>query len=191
MALSSVDKKIGVVAVEYPCSAAKKADYSSASVCRNCKFFLHRIRFRYEQEKVVIMGIAAPPSSRTGLPLYLSPVKAGFLSPADDFIDRKLDLHEYLVHNEAATFFLRAQGDSMTGAGIHDSDLLIVDRSFEAAHDKSVIAALDGELTVKRFQRVRGKVFLAPENPDYPIFDITEKEYVYIWGMITYVIHKC
>lgn len=58
--------------------------------------------------KLEIIGIAAPQSSREGLPLYLSPVKAGFPSPADDFIDRKLDLHEYLVHNEAATFFLRA-----------------------------------------------------------------------------------
>ena len=142
------------------------------------------------KEKLVIIGVAASPSFREGLPLYLSPVKAGFPSPADDFVDRKLDLHEYLVHNEAATFFLRAQGDSMIGAGIHDGDLLIVDRSVEAAHDKIVIAALDGELTVKRLQRTRGQVFLAPENPDYPVFDITEKEYVYIWGVVTYVIHK-
>ena len=140
--------------------------------------------------KLEIVGIAAPQSSREGLPLYLSPVKAGFPSPAEDFIDRKLDLHEYLVHNEAATFFLRAQGDSMVGAGIHDGDLLIVDRSIEAAHDKIVIAALDGELTVKRLQRTKGKVFLVPENPDYPVFDITEREYVYIWGVVTYVIHK-
>lgn len=105
--------------------------------------------------KLEIIGIAAPQISREGLPLYLSPVKAGFPSPADDFIDRKLDLHEYLVHNEAATFFLRAQGDSMTGAGIHDGDLLIVDRSIEASHNKIVIAAIDGELTVKRLQRTR------------------------------------
>ena len=127
-----------------------------------------------KKENLEIIGTAAPQTFREGLPLYLSPVKAGFPSPADDFIDRKLDLHEYLVHNEAATFFLRAQGDSMTGAGIHDGDLLIVDRSIEAAHDKIVIAALDGELTVKRLQRTKGKVFLAPENPDYPVFDITE-----------------
>ena len=107
------------------------------------------------KKSLEIIGTAAPQTFREGLPLYLSPVKAGFPSPADDFIDRKLDLHEYLVHNEAATFFLRAQGDSMTGAGIHDGDLLIVDRSIEAAHDKIVIAALDGELTVKRLQRTK------------------------------------
>jgi len=105
-------------------------------------------------------------------------------------VDRKLDLHEYLVHNRAATFFLRAQGDSMLGAGIHDGDLLIVDRSVEAAHDRVVIAALDGELTVKRLVRRKGRVLLAPENPDYPEFDITEREYVHIWGVVTYVVHK-
>ena len=138
-----------------------------------------------------LLGSAAPaPAGHEGLPLFLSPVKAGFPSPAEDYVDRKLDLHEYLVHNRAATFFLRAQGDSMLGAGIHDGDLLIVDRSVEAAHDRVVIAALDGELTVKRLVRRKGRVLLAPENPDYPEFDITEREYVHIWGVVTYVVHK-
>ena len=83
-----------------------------------------------------LLGASAPvrPGGREGLPLYLSPVEAGFPSPAEDDLDRKLDLHEYLVRNEAATFFLRAHGDSMLGAGIHDGDLLIVDRSVEAGH---------------------------------------------------------
>ena len=124
------------------------------------------------KENLKIIGTAAPQTFREGLPLYLSPVKAGFPSPADDFIDRKLDLHEYLVHNEAATFFLRAQGDSMEGAGIHDGDLLIVDRSVEAAHYKVVIAAIDGELTVKRLQRTKGKIVLISNNLDYSVADI-------------------
>ena len=137
------------------------------------------------------VGIAdSSEENRDGLPLYLAPVKAGFPSPADDYIDRKLDLHEYLVRNRAATFFLRAQGESMIGAGIHDDDLLIVDRSVEAAHDRIVIAALDDELTVKRLIRRKGRVYLAPENPDFPEFDITEREYIHIWGVVTYVIHK-
>lgn len=125
-----------------------------------------------KKENLKIIGSVAPQSFREGLPLYLSPVKAGFPSPADDFIDRKLDLHEYLVHNEAATFFLRAQGDSMEGVGIHDGDLLIVDRSIEVAHDKVVIAAIDGELTVKRLQRTRGKIVLISNNLDYSVADI-------------------
>lgn len=125
-----------------------------------------------------------------GQPMYLAAVAAGFPSPADDFMERKLDLHEHLVHNEAATFFLRAHGCSMINAGIHDGDLLIVDRSLEAAHNRVVIAALDGELTVKRLKRRAGGVFLVPENPDYPEIDITEREYVHVWGVVTYVVHK-
>ncbi|AMD90246.1 LexA family transcriptional regulator [Desulfovibrio fairfieldensis] len=139
-----------------------------------------------------LLGASAPvrPGGREGLPLYLSPVEAGFPSPAEDDLDSRLDLHEYLVRNEAATFFLRAHGDSMLGAGIHDGDLLIVDRSVEAGHRRVVIAALDGELTVKRLLRRAGRVLLAPENPCFSPIDITEREYVHIWGVVTHVIHK-
>lgn len=127
---------------------------------------------------------------RAGPPLFLSPVEAGFPSPAEDYLDQRLDLHQYLVRNEAATFFLRAHGESMLGAGIHDGDLLVVDRSLEAGHRKVVIAALDGELTVKRLLRRAGRVLLAPENPRFEPIDITEHEFVHIWGVVTYVIHK-
>ena len=125
-----------------------------------------------------------------GQPLFLSPVEAGFPSPAEDYLDRQLDLHSHLVRNRASTFFLRAHGDSMVGAGIHDGDLLVVDRSEGTAHNKVVIAALDGELTVKRLLRCNGRVLLAPENPDYSEIDITEHEHVHIWGTVTYAIHK-
>ena len=69
------------------------------------------------------------------IPLYLCPIQAGFPSPADDFMDGRLDLHRHLVRNEAATFFLHVTGDSMLGAGIHDGDLLVVDRSVAATAD--------------------------------------------------------
>ena len=133
---------------------------------------------------------AAIQRERVGLPLYLAPVEAGFPSPAEDYLDRRLDLHEHLVRNEAATFFLRAHGESMLGAGIHDGDLLIVDRSMDAAHRKVVIAALDGELTVKRLLHREGRVLLAPENPRFEPIDITESESVHLWGVVTYVVHK-
>lgn len=136
------------------------------------------------------VGSSEAPSSREGLPLYLTPVEAGFPSPAEDYVDRKLDLHEHMVRNEAATFFLRAHGDSMLGAGIYDGDLLVVDRSLEAAHNRVVIAALDGELTVKRLVRRQGRVLLVPENPDYAPVDITEHEGVHVWGVVTYAVHK-
>ena len=138
----------------------------------------------------LINAAAAIQPQRMGLPLYLAPVEAGFPSPADDYLDRRLDLHQHLVRNEAATFFLRAHGESMLGAGIHDGDLLIVDRSMDAAHRKVVIAALDGELTVKRLLHREGRVLLAPENPQFEPIDITESEFVHIWGVVTYVVHK-
>jgi len=140
--------------------------------------------------RLELIGTADNPPQREGQPLYLSPIEAGFPSPADDCLDRRLDLHEHLVRNRAATFFLRAHGDSMTGAGIHDGDLLIVDRSEAAGHNKVVIAALDGELTVKRLIGRNGRVLLVPENPEYSEIDITEHEHVHIWGVVTYAIHK-
>ncbi len=127
---------------------------------------------------------------RTGLPLYISPIPAGFPSPADDHIDQDLDLHRHLVRNPAATFFLRAQGESMLDAGIHDGDLLIVDRSLEARHNRIVIAALDGELTVKRLVQRKNRTFLIPANAHYQELDITEYDNVHIWGVVSYVVHK-
>lgn len=140
--------------------------------------------------RLEVLASAAPLSGREGQPLYLAPVEAGFPSPADDYQDRKLDLHEYCVRNEAATFFVRAHGESMINAGIHDGDLLVVDRSLQAGHNRVVIAALDGELTVKRLVRRKGRVWLMPENPEYPPLDITEREHVHIWGVVSHVIHK-
>lgn len=101
------------------------------------------------------------------IPLYLSPVTAGFPPTADDYVDQQINLHELLVHNSAATYFVRAVGDSMLGARVHDGDLLIVDRSAEARSGRVVIAVLEGELTIKRLIRRKGRVLLAPENPAY------------------------
>lgn len=141
--------------------------------------------------KVEILGKADGFVNATPeIPLYTCAVEAGFPSPADDFIEQRLNLHTHLIHNEQATFFVRAHGESMINAGIHDGDLLIVDRSLAAEHNRIVIAAIDGDLTVKRLCRRKGRVFLAAANPDYPDFDITESEYIHIWGVVTYAIHK-
>ena len=129
-------------------------------------------------------------SSRESLPLYLSPVAAGFPSPAEDYLDRKLDLHEHLVRNHAATFFLRASGESMNKAGIQDGDLLVVDRSITPGNGSVVIAAVEGELTVKYLVKKNGKVLLVPANDEYPDLDITEQEDAVIWGVVTYAIHR-
>jgi len=124
------------------------------------------------------------------IPLYSNTVQAGFPSPADDYIERKLDLNTHLIQHPSATFFVRASGDSMKNAGIHSGDILIVDRSLEATHGKIVIAAINGELTVKRLFRQEGKVKLLAENPAYKAINVTDEEHLVIWGVVTYVIHQ-
>lgn len=98
------------------------------------------------------------------LPLFTSTVPAGFPSPADDHIEGKLDLNEHLVRRPAATFFVRASGESMRGAGIFDGDLLIIDRGVTPQPDDIVIAILQGELTVKRLRKTEGNWHLVAEN---------------------------
>jgi len=126
---------------------------------------------------------------RIPLPLFVDKVAAGFPSPADDYVEKTLDLNELLVQKPAATFFARAQGVSMIGAGIHHNDILVVDRSIEPVPGKIVICALNGELTVKRLDRENGQWKLAAENPDYPDIAIFEDLEMVIWGVVTNVIH--
>ncbi len=124
------------------------------------------------------------------LPLFESRVAAGFPSPADDHLERTLDLNELLVRRPAATFFVRVEGTSMIGAGIHPGDILVVDRAEEAQDGQIVVAAVDGELTVKRLRRERARVYLQPENPDYRPIEITGDTDLVIWGVVTSVIHR-
>ncbi len=126
----------------------------------------------------------------TARPLFLSGVSAGFPSPADDYLDRRLDLNEHLIKNPAATFFVKVAGDSMTGAGINDDDMLIVDRSLEPASGNIVIAVINGELAVKRLLKKNGDCQLVAENQHYPPLDINEDTPLEIWGVVTYAIHS-
>lgn len=129
-------------------------------------------------------------SSRQSLSLFEAAVPAGFPSPAADYEQDRLDLNRHLVKNPAATFFVRVTGDSMIGAGIHDGDLLVVDRSLESRDKNIVIAVLDGELTVKRIRLKRGKIILEPENEKYYAHEITTENEFEVWGVVTNVIHK-
>jgi DNA polymerase V len=118
-------------------------------------------------------------------------VSAGFASPADDYLEKKLDLNELLVKKPAATFFVRATGDSMIGAGIHSNDVLVVDRSIEPIDGKVVIAAINSELTVKRLIKTSGdRWILKAENPDYPDIPLTDELDLVIWGVVSNVIHQ-
>ena len=124
------------------------------------------------------------------IPLYSSAIPAGFPSPADDHIEAMLDLNQHLIHNPSATFMVRAIGDSMIGAGIHSGDILIVDRSITPSTDKIVIAAVDGELTVKRLHLEKRTMQLVSENPKYRTIYVTEQQDTVIWGVVTNVIHS-
>jgi len=124
------------------------------------------------------------------LPLYSSKVPAGFPSPADDHIEGMLDLNDYLIKHPAATFLVRATGQSMLNAGIHENDILIVDRSMSPATGKIVIAVMDGQLTVKRLKKTKdGTLHLMPENPDFQPIEVKDGNEVFIWGVVTNVIH--
>jgi DNA polymerase V len=121
--------------------------------------------------------------------LFLVPVSAGFPSPADDYLEDKLDLNQHLIKHEAATFFVKVRGDSMIGAGIHSGDLLIVDRALEPTDNSVVIAVVNSELTVKRMFKRQGHLMLVPDNGNYQPLPITECMDFEIWGVVTHVIH--
>ncbi len=123
-------------------------------------------------------------------PLFLAAIPAGFPSPADDYIDRKLDLNELLIRHPAATFFVRVAGDSMVGAGIHSGDILVVDRALPAEHNRVVIAAVNGELTVKRLSKQNGKLYLLPENDGFEPIEVTNEMQFEIWGVVAHVVHS-
>lgn len=128
---------------------------------------------------------------KMALPLFGGKVSAGFASPADDYLEKKLDLNELLVKKPAATFFVRAQGTSMLGAGIHPNDILVVDRSIEPIDGKVVIAAINSELTVKRLIKTSDdRWILKAENPDYPDIPLTDELDLVIWGVVSNVIHQ-
>jgi DNA polymerase V len=137
-----------------------------------------------------VAAIYAPDlSTRYKLPVFLGRLPAGFPSPADDYIEGKLDLNRHLIKHPAATFFVRVTGDSMLDAGIHSSDILIVDRSLEAIDGNVIVAALDGELTVKRLYKRNNILRLLPANKDYQPIEIQAQQSFEIWGVVTNVIH--
>jgi DNA polymerase V len=120
------------------------------------------------------------------------PCGTGFPSPADDYLEERLDLNKHLIKHPAATFYARAEGDSMIGAGIYTGDILIVDKAIEAVNNKVIVAWLNNEFTVKRYyidDRL-GKVYLVPENPKYYPHEITPEMDFMIWGVVTCNIHK-
>lgn len=123
------------------------------------------------------------------VPLYLCRISAGFPSPASDYVERDIDLNEWLITNKLATYVVRVEGDSMTGE-IHHEDRLIVDRSLEPRHRDVVVACVDGEMLVKRLSIAEGRCFLVAENPEYPAIELNGDREMVIWGVVTHSIHR-
>lgn len=122
------------------------------------------------------------------IPFFSTAISAGFPSPADDFIDRKLDLNEYLIKHPAATYFVRVQGESMKNIGINTGDLLLVDRSLDVKSGSIVIASVDGEFTVKKVVKKDDGMYLVAENENYVPIKIREDDEFQIFGVVKNVI---
>jgi DNA polymerase V len=133
-------------------------------------------------------SIKAPPNNEAQQ-LFTSKVECGFPSPAEDHMDLSLNLNEYLIKHPAATFFVRAAGQSMRDAGILAGDLLVVDRSLTPKDNSIVIAIVDNELTVKRLKIIQQKAFLYPANKNYKPIAVSETVGLELWGVVTYAIH--
>jgi len=114
----------------------------------------------------------------------------GFGAAADDYMERGVDLNEQLIHNKPATFFMRVRGDAMIGAGIHDGDIVIVDRSIKAANGKVVIAMLNGDMMIRRFEKTFNKVKLIPDTHKLATIEVDAScDSFTVWGVVTYTIH--
>ena len=114
----------------------------------------------------------------------------GVGAAADDYMERGIDLNEQLVRNKPATYFMRVSGNSMINACIHDGDIIIVDRSIKPVNGKIVIAVVDGEMIIRRFEKTMNRLRLIPETPKLSPIEVNEFSDLVIWGVVTYVIHS-
>lgn len=124
------------------------------------------------------------------LPLFSGSVPCGFPSPADDYVEAVLDLNELVMTHPAATFYVRASGDSMKHAAICHGDILVVDRALQPGNNDVVIALVNAEFTVKRLYRKGDTTYLIPANPAYTPLRVTAAMDFQVWGVVTYCIHR-
>ncbi|QES88530.1 LexA family protein [Rhizosphaericola mali] len=124
------------------------------------------------------------------LPFFINRVPAGFPSPAADYAKEDIDLPKELIKNPLSTFLVRADGESMIGAGINSGAILIVDRSLTAKNGSIVVACISGEFTIKRLVRTLAKWYLQPENKAFPSVLISGKDDALIWGVVTAAVNQ-
>ena len=123
------------------------------------------------------------------LPILAARISAGFPSPADDYLEERINLNEYIVTHPSATFYYWVEGNSMIEAGIFDGDLIVVDNSLKPKNNDVVLAVIDGEITLKQIKISEGKIFLAPKNPAYKPIIITDCMNFMVRGVIVCNIH--
>ena len=140
---------------------------------------------KYATAELIWCRLPVPPLA---LPLLTCTVAAGFPSPADDHLDNSLDLNELLIRRPAATFFLKAVGTSMKGAGICNNDILVVDKSETPVHGSMIVAAVNGECLVKIFCQQNRRIWLQSANPDFPPIGITEETEFQVWGVVISIV---
>ena len=128
--------------------------------------------------------------SNLEMPYISSGIKAGFPSPAADFDGTRVSIDQIVVKNALATFYAKANGNSMTGAGIDDGDILVIDKSMEPQDGKIAVCFIDGEFTVKRIKVQENSLLLLPENKLFEPIEITEENNFIIWGIVTFVVKK-
>ncbi|ENX06244.1 LexA family protein [Acinetobacter courvalinii] len=128
------------------------------------------------------------PSIRMQISVAIEKVSAGFPSPAQDYIDKKIDMNEHLIQNECATFIVKVASLSMINAGIDIDDELIVDRSLEAKHRDIIVALVDNDFTVKRLMIDETGIWLKAENPEYSNIYLNDGQQLEIWGVVTFVL---
>ena len=133
--------------------------------------------------------MAVEPIARD-LPLLAHRISAGFPSPAADYIEVGLDLNDYLVRNKPATFLFTVKGDSMSGASIEEGDKVIVDRAMTPKHRDIVVAVVDGDYTLKRLFKRRGRVELRAENPAYLPIEFKDGSELLVWGVVVGVVRR-
>ncbi len=136
----------------------------------------------------VLSVTVVTPSTFLSIPYAIEKISAGFPSPAQDYIDKRLDMNEHLIKNECATFIVKVGSLSMLNAGIDIDDELIVDRSLDAKHQDIVVALIDNDFTVKRLMIDDSGRWLKAENPDYKNIYFNEGQELVIWGVVTFIL---
>lgn len=136
------------------------------------------------------IDIFAPEEDRESISLEGGQVRAGFPSPAEDYSTTKLDLNRELIKNPASTFYARVSGLSMVDEGINEGDLLVIDKSIEPYDGCLAVCYIDGEFTLKRFEKHSSYALLLPANRDFKPIKVTEDNDFCIWGVVTYIIKK-